>query len=147
MTKRIGFTAVICSLAFAAAGCGDDEDNKTLSYDDTGTEIGEICDSVDLEGLNGDPANDAPILESGIADFETAIEDVRDLDVDEELESTRDEFADNGEEQVAVIKEAQAIAEQGDKKAYQAKVQEIAPLDAESNELASKLGADACIDS
>lgn len=144
--KRSIFLALLLALALGAAGCGGDDDNKALSYDDTGTEIGEACDSVDFEGLNGDPANDAPLLEDAVPDFEAAIEDVSDLDVDDELSSTRDEFVANAEAQLAIIKEAQTLAEGGDKKAYQAKVQESQPLDAESDEIASRLGADACID-
>jgi len=81
-----------------------------------------------------------------VPDFEGAIQDVRDLDVDEELASIRDDFADNADEQVAIIKEAQTVAESGDKKAYHKKINEIETLDSESNELANQLGADGCLD-
>jgi hypothetical protein len=59
--------------------------------------------------------------------------------------SFRDDFAANGDEQVAIIEEAQAFAEAGDKKAYVKKLNELGPLDTESNELANQLGADACV--
>ena len=136
--------AALCGLALVGAGCGDD--NDTLSYDDTGEEIGKICQSVDFEGLNGKPANDVPLLEKIIPDFEAAIQEVRDLDVDEELADTRDAFADNADQQVAVIKEAQAAAEAGDTKEYHQKIDGTQSLDQESNELASKLGATGCLD-
>jgi hypothetical protein len=146
MTKRSTFIAALCGLALVGAGCGGDDDNDTLSYDDTGTEIGKACESVDTTGLNGEPANDAPLLDEVISQFETAIQDVRDLDVNEELEADRDAFADNGDEQLAVIKEAKELADEGDQKAYQDKIQGLGPLDAESDEIASRLGAEACMD-
>jgi hypothetical protein len=142
--KRSIFIASLCGLALVGAGCGDDEDNKALSYDDTGTRIGEICDTVKFDGLTGKPANDAPILEDALPDFEKAIQDVRALEVAEELETDRDAFADNAEQQVAIIKEAQQAAESGDAKAYRETIEEAQPLDKESDAIASRLGAIAC---
>jgi hypothetical protein len=137
--------AGLCAVALVGVGCGGD-DNDTLSYDETGTEISAICDTVNFDDLNGEPENDAAVLEEVIPEFESAIEDVRDLDVDEELASIRDDFADNADEQVALTKEAQAIAESGDKKAYLKKIDEIEPIGNESDELANQLGADGCLD-
>jgi hypothetical protein len=142
-SKRTFVLAALCGLAAIGAGCGDD-DNDTLSYDDTGTEISAICDKVQFEGLNGDPENDAPILEEQVPNFEDAVQEVADLEVNEELEAARDDFVANGEEQVAIIKEAQAAAEAGDKKGYRAKIEEAEPLDAQSDEFASQLGATGC---
>ena len=146
--KRSHFLAALCGLALVGAGCGGDDDNDTLSYDDTGTEISEICERVnaEAEGLTGQPKNDAPLLEEFVPNFEQAIQDVRDLEVNEELEADRDAFADNGEEQVAIIKEAQAHAEAGDRKKYVETIEETSALDKESNEIASKLGATGCIE-
>ena len=145
MRKRSLVMGGVCALALVGAGCGDD-DNDTLSYDDTGTEIGEICDTVSFDGLNGKPENDAPILEEAVPKFEDAVQEVRDLEVNEELEETRDAFADNADQQVAVIKEAQAAAEAGDAKKYRTTIEEAEPLDKESDELASQLGATGCIE-
>ena len=147
MKKRATVVGGMCALALVAAGCGDD-DNDTLSYDDTGTEIGAICEDItsQAESLTGDPKKDVPTLETLVPNFEDAIQEVRDLEVDEELEETRDQFADNGDEQVAVIKEAQAEAEAGNKKEYIAAFESTDELDKESNELASKLGATGCLD-
>ena len=74
------------------------------------------------------------------------MQEVRDLEVNEELEETRDAFADNADQQVAVIKEAQAAAEAGDAKKYRTTIEEAEPLDKESDELASQLGATGCIE-
>lgn len=145
-SKRSIFLAGLCGLALVGAGCGDDDDNKALSYDDTGTRIGEICDTVKFDGLNGKPANDTPILEEVVPDFEKAIQDVRDLEVAEELEADRDAFTDNAEQQLALLKEAQTAAESGDAKAYRATLDEGQPLGNESDAIASRLGAVACID-
>ena len=146
MRKRSLVLGGVCALALAGAGCGDD-DNDTLSYDDTGTEIGEICQTVQFDGLNGKPENDAAILEEQVPKFEDAIQEVRDLEVNEELEETRDAFADNADQQVAIIKEGQAAAEAGDAKKYRSTIEGIEPLDKESDELASQLGATGCIES
>ena len=145
--KRSHFLAAICGLALVAAGCGGD-DNDALSYDDTGTEISAICERVntEAEGLTGQPAKDTPLLEEFVPNFEQAIEDVRELEVNEELESDRNAFADNGAEQVAIIKEAQAHAEAGDRKKYIETIEETGNLDKESNEIASRLGATGCIE-
>jgi hypothetical protein len=145
--KRSICIAGLCGLALVGAGCGGD-DNDTLSYDDTGAEIGAICASVEDEaqGITGDPKNDAPIFEGFIPAFRDAIQEVRDLDANEELEPIRDDFADNAEQQLALIEEAQAVAETGDKKEYRKALRATTPLDRESNELANQLGADACID-
>lgn len=146
MKKRSLVLGAVCGLALVGAGCGDD-DNDTLSYDDTGTELGSICESVNdaSDGLNGKPENDAPILESFAAEFEDAVQQVRDLDVHEELEADRDAFADNADQQIAVIKEAQAAAEEGNAKKYRSTLEQGSKLGEESNEIASRLGATGCI--
>lgn len=143
--KRPILLAALCALAAVAAGCGGD-DNKTLSYDDTGKKIGELCETVSFDGATGDPANDGPILAEAIPKMEKAIEDIRDLDVDEELKADRDEFTDLSEQQVATFKEAQQAAEAGDKKAYRAAAQKAAPVGKQSDEVASRLGAEGCLD-
>jgi hypothetical protein len=102
---------------------------------------------VDFTGLTGEPKNDAARLDAIIPDFESAIQDVEDLDVNEELASDRDAFVDNANQQVAIIKQAQTVAETGDKKAYHKKIGETEDLGRESDEIASRLGADACLDS
>lgn len=142
--KRSVFLAGLCGLAVVGAGCGGDDENKALSYDETGTRIGEICDTVKFDGLTGEPANDAPILEDAVPDFEKAIDDVRALEVAEELEADRDSFADNAEQQVQIIKEGQAAAEGGDTKEYREILESAQPLDKESDAIASRLGAVAC---
>ena len=145
--KRSVCIAGLCGLALVGAGCGGD-DNDTLSYDDTGAEISAICTDLDDlgTGLTGEPKNDAPILEEAAPEFEAAIDEVRDLDVNEELESIRDDFVANGEEQLALVEEAQQLAEAGDRKAYLRKLEEGQAIDQEGNSLANQLGADECID-
>jgi hypothetical protein len=143
--KRSLILASLCGLALVGAGCGDD-DNQTLSYDDTGTEISEICETVSFDELNGNAEHDAPILDEVVPDFEQAVEDVRDLEVDEELEGARDEFADIADQQIAVLEEAQEIAETGNTKAYRRQLDSTQDLGRESDELASALGAPACAD-
>ena len=146
-SKRSIFLVALCGLALVGAGCGDDDESDTLSYDDTGTEISEICQRVEgaADGLNGEPKNDAPLLATFADELETAAQDIRDLDVAEELAEVRDDFAANAEAQVEIIREAQVVAETGNKKKYQATVETARPLDKESDELASQLGASGCL--
>ncbi len=147
MTSHSRFAlAALAVLAIAGAGCGDDDDD-TLSRDEAGAKISAICQQVEAAGqsLNGDPANDAPILGEFAAALETAAGDMRDLDVPDELAADRDALAENADANAAVATEAQAIAETGDRKAYVAKVEdEVPPLEAESDKLAAKLGATGC---
>jgi hypothetical protein len=145
-STRSTLLAAVCGLALAAPGCGGD-DNDTLSYDDTGTEISEICTRLDDlgEGLTGEPDNDAPILKEAAPEFEAAIEDIRELEVNEELESARDELVANGEEQLALIEQAITHAEAGDRRAYRRTLEQGQSLDEEGNEVASRLGAEGCI--
>lgn len=144
-SRRLILPAALCGLALAGAGCGGD-DNQELSYDETGTEISQICEGVDFTGLTGDPENDATRLEEIIPDFREAVQEIRDLEVNEELAEDRDAFADNADEQIAIIEEAQAEAEAGDARAYRQKLEETQPLDTESDLLASRLGASGCIE-
>ena len=147
-SKRSIFIAGLCGLALVGAGCGDDDDNGALSYDDSVAELNEVCGSVDDigQGLTGDPENDAPILAEATPKFEGAINDLRDLEVAEELESARDDFVANGQDQLDMVEKAQAEAEAGDKKAYTATLEAGEGLDKQSNALASKLGAEECVD-
>ena len=146
--KRSICIAGLCGLALVGAGCGDDDDNGTLSYDDTGSEISAICaDLGDLgEGLTGEPKNDAPILQEALPEFQAGINEVSELDVNEELAPIRDEFVANGEAQVALVEEAIEHAEAGDKKAYIKTLESGQEVDQESNRLANELGAEECIE-
>ena len=139
--------AGLSALALFGAGCGGDDDNGALSYDDTGTEISAICSELNTLGddLNGEPENDAPILADILVEYEAAVEEVRDMEVPEELQSAHDAFVASGEEQVALIEQAQADAEAGDKKAYLKTLNSGQELDREGNRLANELGADDCI--
>ena len=138
--------AGVSALALFGAGCGDD-DNGALSYDDTGTEISAICSELNALGddLNGEPENDAPILADILVEYEAAVEEVRDMEVPEELQSAHEGFVAAGEEQVALIEQAVADAEAGDKKAYLKTLNSGQELDREGNRLANELGADDCI--
>jgi hypothetical protein len=145
-SKRSIFLVALCGLALVGAGCGDDDDNGALSYDDSVAEMNDVCASAEDigKGLTGEPANDAPLLAEAAPKFEDVINEMRDLEVAEELESARDDFVANGQEQLDVVEKAQAEAEAGDKKAYQATLEGGQALDKKSEALASKLGAQEC---
>ena len=149
--KLSAFASVLCALALVAAGCGDDDDddNGALSYEDTGAEISKICEELDAAGedkLTGEAENDAKELPALITTFEEKIQEVRDLEVNEELEADRDAFVEQGEKSLANVEEALEVAETGNSKKYQETLQQNEAVDAESDEIASRLGADGCID-
>ncbi len=141
----VGFA---CALALLGAGCGgDDDDNQADAYNDAIAALDAICQSVDDlgEGLTGDPANDAPILEEVAPRFEEAIQDLSEVDVPEELETPRDEFVENAEQQLELVEQAQQQAEEGDRQAYRDTLREGQAVDEEGEEIARELGAEECI--
>lgn len=140
---RCAVCVVLCGLAVAGGGCGEDEG---LTQAETGEEIGLICKEVTAkgQGLNGDPRNDAPILGGFVDAYEQAIGRFRELDVHEDLADERDAFVDLGERQLSVMREAQTLAESGDADDYRAKVGEVEAFNAENNDIATRLGAAEC---
>jgi hypothetical protein len=142
--------AGVAALAFAGCGGGDDS-NKALSYSEFGTEANEICKSTndEIEALSGDltgkAKTDGPILDEIVPKQEAAVSDFKELNPPEELEPSFDQFNSISDQQVAAAKEAQAAATGGDQAAYQAAIQKLEPLSKQSDEAASKLGAQECI--
>jgi hypothetical protein len=134
------------------AGCGGDDDNGALSYDDTGEELAAICQEYDTaaaEGdLTGEAAQDATVLADVNEQTAAALDEVRALDVHEELAAARDEFVSLGEASLERGENLQQIAESGDQRAYLKKIREFArqsrPLGAETDAAASRLGAPEC---
>jgi hypothetical protein len=133
------------------AGCGDD-DNDALSYDETGNELSAICQKYDTaaeeENVTGDPENDAEVLR-GINDkVSSALEEIRELEVNEELVDARDEFVEVGEASLERGETLQQLAEDGDRRAYLKQIREYqrasGDLAAEADASASALGAPAC---
>ena len=142
--------AGVAALAFAGCGGGDDS-NKALSYSEFGNEANEICkganDEIDAlsQDLTGKATNDAPILDEIVPKQEAAISDFKELDPPEELQPSFDQFNSISDQQVAAAKEAQAAATSGDQAAYQEAIQKLQPLSTQSDEAASKLGAQECV--
>lgn len=144
MTSRGLLGTAICGIALAT-GCGGG-DSDTLTRAETGAKMSKICGQVEAKGrgLNGDPANDVPILKEFVPAFDRAVDEIRDLDVPDELSDTRDRFVELSDKQVALAKEAQRLAESGDRKAYVAKVEEMHPVENKLAPVAGKLGAFSC---
>lgn len=140
----------VASVGLAACGGGDDENNSQLSYADFGREANELCKKTNdrIEPLSqkatGEPQNDAPIIAQVLDIQEPAVEEFKKLKPPDELQTDYDTFVSVSDEQIAGLKEAEAAAKAGDKATYQAKLQELQPLDAESDAAASRLGAGAC---
>ena len=150
--RKFKWTAIAvagASLTLVACG-GDDDSNSQLSYADYGQEANKICQEADRkidpigEKLTGEPQNDAPLLGQLSTEFETVVGDYKELKPPDELQADHDEFVRLADQQITITKEAQQAAESGDKAGYRAKLQEIEPLDKESDEVASRLGAQEC---
>ena len=151
--ERSHFLAAICGLALVGAGCGGDDDNDTLSYDDTGTEISAICDKYDTDAeeakITGKAEDDAEIIGGIVDSTRKAVEEMRGLEVDEQLANQRDVYADLGDEAAELAEGLRDAAEAGQQEyeaALKAAQKETEGKQAESNAVASSLGAEACID-
>jgi hypothetical protein len=145
-------TAAIAVGAIVFAGCGGGGDsNKTLSYSEFGTKADEVCKTANADikqissKLNGDPANDAPILGQLIPKLKEADSNFKELKPPDELKADFDKFNSITEQQIAVTEKAKPLAESGDQAGYQAQIQQLQSLGSQSDENASKLGAKSCV--
>ena len=150
MPKFTWIAVAGASLTLAACG-GDDDSNSQLSYADYGREANKVCQDADAridpigEKLTGEPQNDAPLLGQLAGEFESVVGDYKELKPPDELQVDHDEFVRLADQQIAITREAEQAAKSGDKAGYQAKLQEIEPLDKESDDVASRLGAQECL--
>lgn len=137
--------------ALAIAGCGDDESNTALSYDDYTKRVNQLCKSVnddlkaEAKGLTGEAGKDADIIAAIIPKVEDANEDFGGLTPPEELQAAADDFAAGNERQLEVDREAADAAKAGDQQAYEAALEKLQKLDVEGDKNAAALGAEACI--
>jgi hypothetical protein len=142
MTRKM-VVAALCAGAFPAAACGGGEDDK-LSREETAREVSDICDSAEFEGLRGRPAHDAPIIEKGLPAYREAIQEMKALEVDEDVEGDRNAVVFYARILLRYIEDAYAAAREGDAKAYHRVLKENDPIEARSREAAARLGATAC---
>lgn len=147
-TRRL----LLATLASAAlVGCGGD-DNEALTYDGFVAAANELCVEVDQEvdeiaaDLSGDAKADAPIFDDLVPALEDATQRLEDLQPPDELEAAHDEFTAIANQQLDGARDAQGAAEAGDDAEYQRILEDLQPLGDESDEAASKLGAEDCID-
>lgn len=134
--------------AAAIAGCGGDS-NEALSYDALGDEVGRICvDTTSaIEDATGTPPGDSEELVDNLTKADAvigdALGDTKALDPPEELQAAFDEYVAAFEVQRAGFADALEAAKADDAAAYKRAIQAFAQTD--SQEAASKLGADACL--
>jgi hypothetical protein len=155
LTKlRMFAVAAVAALFVAGCGGGDDDSNKALSYSDFGTQASQVCSDADpgiketSKKLTGKASKDAPVYDELIPKLEAASTKFKALAPPDELKADFDRFNSITDQQIALAKKAQAAAKSGDQQAYVAVLKELqsSPLDAQSDEAASKLGASGCID-
>ena len=156
MTRiRLIAAAAVASLAIAGCGGGDDgESNAGLSYSELGTEMNKICTEYDpkvdaaTDKLQGKATEDAAVFDEIVPIIEEGTGKFKALDPPSELQADFDNFISLADQTVALIKKAQTAAKSGDQQEYVTVAKEIrdSPLDEQSDEAASKLGAAECID-
>jgi hypothetical protein len=144
-------TVSLSGLALAATACGDD-DNRSLSYDDTGKELAAICREYDTaseeEKLTGGVEADEPVLREVTDRTEAGLAEIRDLDVHEDLASARDDFVAAVEQSIERGEVLLKLATDGEQNAYLKQIREYqlsaGAIASRTGKLASKLGAPAC---
>ena len=140
----------VASVGLAACGGGDDEGNTQLSYADFGREANKVCrDATNKikpisEQLTGEAQNDAPLIGQILDVQEPAVEEFKKLKPPDELQTDYDTFVAVSDQQVTAAKEAEAAAKSGDTAKYRAELEDLEPLDKESDVAASRLGAGGC---
>lgn len=150
MRKLRWLAVAAAALGLAACGGDGENNNSQLSYSDFTREANEICAQADREitpiseRLTGEAQNDAPIVEQIVDKQESAIEDIKNLKPPDELQAEFDQFVDISEQQLEIVKEAESAAKAGDTQRYQATLQQLQPLDKDSDQIASRLGAAEC---
>jgi hypothetical protein len=149
LKNRLLAVAAIAALGVAGCGGGGDS-NKALSYSDFGKKADEICKTENAKikatsaKLTGNPKTDAVVYDELVPQLEAATKKISGLAAPDELKSTYDQFKAVSQKQVEGAKAAQTAAKSGDAAAYRASLESLRPLGAQSDALASKLGAAEC---
>jgi hypothetical protein len=146
---RQGLKVVAAVAVLGVAGCGgSDNSNKTLSYSDFSNQANDICKSSNEKSaglkVTGDPKADAATLAKIIPEVESARAEFAKLKPPDELKADFDKFLSISDQQLANAKKAQAAAASGDRAGYIQILRDTQPLQAQSNEAGSKLGAAEC---
>ena len=142
MHQRLIAAAAVASAVLA--GCGGGSSNKTLSYSDFGTQMGNICQGLNPQvkaetaKLTGKASADAAVYDTIIPKLEDGVNQVKALKAPSELKPHQDTWVSISQQQIALAKKAQAATKAGDQKGYVAVLLEIKK---------SKLGAKGCIGS
>lgn len=143
-----GLMVVAAAAVLGATGCGGGDSNKTLSYSDFSNKANEICKSSNEKSAGATLTNDlqanAKVLDEEIPNVESALADFKKLNPPAELKPDFDKFLSTSDQQLASAKKARDAAKAGDKAGFVAALKSAAPLQAQSHEAGSKLGAADC---
>lgn len=147
---KISSLLVALFASAALVGCGGD-DNEALTYDGFAAAANELCVEVETEidaiagDLTGEAEADAPVFDELVPALEDATNRLSELEPPEELQDAYDDFLATAETQLEGARDAQTAAEAGDTDEYRRILEDLGPLDKESDLAASKLGAEDCI--
>ena len=155
MTHKPRLVALGAVAALVVAGCGggNDNSNKTASYSDFSAQASKICTEAKpaiqaaTKKLTGKASQDAATWDEIVSKTEPAVQKFKGLKPPDVLKADFARFTSITDQQLAAYKKAQAAAKAGDQAAYSAAVKQIekSPLDTQSDDAASKLGATGCI--
>jgi hypothetical protein len=150
------------------AACGDDDQEPARptatsastattaarGYAQTGAAVDAICSATNapgsalLQGLNGKPAHDAPLLERAAEIYRGGLERMKVIEPDPKLRDAFDQFIALAQDQVTLLEHLRDAAQSGDRADYKAattQVLEESDTTLPARQAAAKaLGAKAC---
>jgi len=150
---------VVAVAAVAAAGCGGGDNNNSnssnnnnggqrLSKAEYGSRLGAICtDYNKFTNTLDDPGSMneiKPWIDKVVPRFEDAISNVRELSPPADLQRAHDDFLAVANEETDVLNDIGDAAEANDQKKLLELEQKGTKLDARSDRLAHRLGAEEC---
>jgi hypothetical protein len=161
MFKKILVAALVAAMMTLAACGGSDKkktdkgadatsSNKALSYSDFGKQADAACAAGTAKlkplgaKLTGQAAADTAALNEILPAFKGIVDNFKTLKPPAELQAPFDEFNSINDQQVQAFVEAQTAAEAQDQAGYEAAMQKVNDLSAQSDAAGSKLGAPSC---
>jgi hypothetical protein len=160
MFKKILVAALVAAMMTLAACGGSDKksdtssdsgsSNKALSYSDFGKQADAACTAGTAKlnplgaKLTGQADADTAVLNEILPAFKGVVDKFKTLKPPAELQAPFDEFNSINDQQVQAFVEAQTAAEAQDQAGYEAAMQKVNDLSAQSDAAGSKLGAPSC---
>ena len=151
--RRLAAILATGMLAFAAAGCGGDDNGggERLSKDEYAAQANAICDdfNADVKAAGPEPQgikDIPPYVDKVKPLFEDGLSRLKKLNPPEDEQETVDEWLDTAEEQIGYLGDIKKAAEDNDLAEVQEVGTKISASNKKADALAVKLGATSCTD-